>query len=275
VSTSDKLAIEFGRMIRKTRLALRRTQKAVGAACGLSQPEISRIEGGRRPGMSVRTMGAVCDALEILPSLELRPPFVAGAPTSAHFTPVRRQGRQRDAAHARCNAYLRRRLERLGWQVAQEVEIVVGRSHGWIDTMAFHPESATLLVGEIKTELHDIGEIQRTTAWYEREAWASAIRLGWSPRKAVSCLFVLSTEENEIRIAENREILAQAFPVRSRKMARWLQDPSSSIPLARALVLVDPLKRGRWWILGTRVDGRRTVARYADYRDFVTRIKAA
>lgn len=262
-------------MVKATRLALRRTQRAVGAACGLSQSEISRVERGRRPGTSLRTVGAVCEALDIQPGWALKAPFVAGAPASPSSASVRRPGRQRDAAHARCSAYVRRRLERLGWEVAQEVEIAVGRTHGWIDTMAFHPAVATLLVGELKTEVHDVGELQRSVAWYEREAWAAARRLGWSPRKVIVCLFVLATEQNDARIAGNREILAQAFPVRSQKVQRWLQDPSFSAARARALVLIDPLRRGRGWILGARADGRRTVAPYVDYRDFVTRLPPA
>ncbi len=275
MDTSDSLAVELGRIVRSTRLSLRRTQGAVGAACGLSQPEISRIEHGRRPGMSLRTVGAVCDALEIQAAWLFRPPFVAGAATSRPTAPIRRPGRQQDAGHARCNAYVRRRLERLGWEVALEVEIVLGRTHGWIDTLAFHAPSATVLVGEIKTELHDIGDVQRTVAWYQREARRAAERLGWRSRRIETCVFVLCTDESDARISANREILAQAFPVRSRRMRRWLEDPSSPTGGAGALVTIDPLGRGRWWILGTRIDGRRRAAPYTDYRDFAARLRAA
>jgi hypothetical protein len=40
-------------------------------------------------------------------------------------------------------------------------------------------------------------------------------------------------------------------------------------------MMIDPLGRGRWWIQGARIDGRRTAAPYADYRDFVARLRAA
>lgn len=217
----------------------------------------------------------MCDALGIQAAWTLQPPFVAGALTPEVPGPIRRPGRQQDAGHARCSAYVRRRLERLGWVVAQEVEVVLGRTHGWIDILAFHAAPGTLLIGEIKTELHDIGELQRTLAWYEREAWSAARRLGWTPRRVQVCLFVLSTDENDARVGANRELLAQAFPVRSRRMERWLEDPSAPNGGTGALVLIDPLGRGRWWILGTRIDGRRTAAPYADYRDFVARLRAA
>jgi transcriptional regulator with XRE-family HTH domain len=215
VDTGESLAIAFGRIVCRTRLALRRTQKAVGASSGLSQSEISRIEHGRRPGLSLRTIGALCDALGIQAAWALQPPFVAGASTPEASGPIRRPGRQQDAGHARCSAFVRRRLERLAWEVAQEVEIVLGRTHGWIDILAFHAATGTLLIGEIKTELHDIGELQRTLAWYQREASSAARRLGWTPRRAQVCLFVLSTDENDVRVGANRELLAQVFPVRS------------------------------------------------------------
>lgn len=275
MDTGEALAIAFGHMVRRTRLALRRTQKAVGASSGLSPPEISRIEHGRRPGLSLRTIGALCDALGIQAAWALQPPFVAGASTPDVPGPIRRPGRQQDAGHARCSAYVRRRLERLGWEVAQEVEIVLGRTHGWIDILAFRAATGTLLIGEIKTEFHDIGELQRTLAWYEREAWSAARRLGWAPHRVHVCLFVLCTNESDVRIGANRELLAQVFPVRSRWMGRWLEDPSPPSGGPRALVMIDPLKRGRWWVQGTRIDGRRTAAPYADYRDFVARLRAA
>lgn len=271
-STTDALAAEFGRVALLTRKALRQTQDTVAAAVGVSQSAISLIERGRLTGVSLRVVGEMCDVLGIGAEWQLRPPWVPGARTSDRAAPVRREGRQRDAAHARCSAYVRRRLERLGWDVVQEVEIVLGRSHGWIDLLAFHAATGTLLISEIKTELHDIGELQRTVAWYEREAWAVARRLGWSPRRTVTCLFILATQENDARIAGNRELLAQAFPLRSRALGHWLEDPTGGLPRRRALVMIDPRSRKGAWVRGALVDGRRTPAPYVDYRDFIQRL---
>lgn len=70
--------------------------------------------------------------------------------------------RQRDPAHARCAAYVQRRLEKATWTVRREVEVVHGRSHGWIDVLAFEQRSGTLLVIEIKTQLDDLGQVERS-----------------------------------------------------------------------------------------------------------------
>lgn len=271
-STAEALAREVGWMLRQTRRRLRRTQATVGAAVGLSQSAISLIERGKLPGIGLSLIGKLCDTLGIRASWLLQPPHVVGAQTPTEASPIRTEGRQQDVAHARCSGYVRRRLEREGWSVAQEVEIVLGRAHGWIDILAFQPTVETLLVGEVKTEIHDVGDIQRTVAWYKREAIEAARRMGWVPRRVIVCLFVLETLENDDRITQNREVLAQAFPVRSRALAARLEDAGASAPVGWALALVDPLARRRSWIRGARADGRRTPAPYADYRDFATRL---
>lgn len=271
-STAETLAREVGGVLRQTRRRLRRTQATVGAAVGLSQSAISLIERGKLLGIGLSLIGELCDALGIRAAWLLRPPHVAGPQTPTETSSIRTEGRQQDVAHARCSGYVRRRLEREGWSVAQEVEIVLGRAHGWVDILAFQPTVEILLIGEIKTEIHDVGDIQRTVTWYEREAIAAARRMGWVPRRVVVCLFVLETMENDDRITQNREILAQAFPVRSRALAARLEDPGSSASAGWALAIVDPLARRRSWIRGARADGRRTPAPYADYRDFASRL---
>jgi transcriptional regulator with XRE-family HTH domain len=269
---TDVFAIEFGRIAATTRRALRKTQAVVGEAVGLSQPAVSLIEHGKLPGVSLRVIGDLSAVLGIQIAWTMRPPWVPGSIASTSARRVQRAHGQRDRGHARCSAYVRRRLERLGWTVAQEVEIVLGRSHGWIDILAFHAATGALLVGEIKTELRDLGEIQRTLAWYEREAWASARRLGWTVRGVVVVLFVLATRENDQRVEQNGEVFAQTWPLRSRTLARWLADPPKETRRRSGFVLIDPLSRRRTWLLGARLDGRVTPVAYADYRDFVGRL---
>ena len=79
--------------------------------------------------------------------------------------------RQRDAVHAPCSGYANRRFRAGGWETGREVEIVHGRSHGWIDLLAFDPRTGLLLIVEIKTRLDDLGLVERQLAWYERSAF--------------------------------------------------------------------------------------------------------
>lgn len=201
-----------------------------------------------KANVTVDTAGRLLSALGLTVNLRVDLPFA--------------DPRQRDAGHARCVAYVQRRLERDGWLVQREVEIVHGRSHGWIDLLAFNPHTRTLLVVEVKTELHDVGRIERTVGWYEREAWAAAHRLGWRAAHVRGLLLVLASEASDVVIVANRQALAQSFPTRA--MAVLTAG-------TRGLALIDPSSRRRDWLLRSRADGRRSAAPYRDYADFVRR----
>jgi len=161
-------------------------------------------------------------------------------------------------------AHVQRRLEAAGWLVQREVEVVHARSHGWIDVLAFQPATGILLVIEVKTEIHDLGRIERTLGWYGREAWPAARRLGWRLRIARPWLLVLASEVNEERIRDNRALLAQSFPSRGMTML----DPASGGP---GMTLIDPRSHQRDWLMRSVIDGRRRQAPYRNYADFVSR----
>lgn len=194
------------------------------------------------------------DALGIRIDLGLRPP---------HLEDRRRQA---DPAHARCCAYVARRLAAQGWDVRLEVEIANGR--GWIDILAFRAVDRSLFMAEIKTEVHDLGAIHRTLGWYERESWAAARRLGWAPRRQTTALILLATEANDRRVLENSKLLRQTCPARAKVLNPWLSETQAE-PRGRALAMIDPSSRRRNWLIAVRADGRRTAAPYANYADFM------
>ncbi len=174
-------------------------------------------------------------------------------------------GRQREPVHALCVGQTRRRLDARDWATAGEVEIVDGRSRGYIDVLAFNPTTRRLLVLEIKTELHDIGQLERTMNWYVRSAPAAARRLGWMPRTVHGAVLLLATEANDQRLHENRVLLARAFPVRARELSALMGGAARSDGLG--LAMVDPRSRRKDWLRSTRIDGRRSRAPYLDYGD--------
>jgi hypothetical protein len=126
-----------------------------------------------------------------------------------------------------------------------------------------------LLIIEIKTEIRDLGAIERSLSWYEREAMFAAGRLGWRPRRRLGCLLLLATDANERRAAANREPLVVGFPVRARHLASVIGGTSRSGEGARAIAMIDPLSRRASWIRPLRIDGRRSPAPFADYADFM------
>ncbi len=246
----SSLPLSFGRACRATRVGLRMSQQQLADQIGRSRGYVAKIESGRA-NPTLEVIEDVSRALGLEAQLVLRVPTT--------FEP-----RQRDLVHARCAGYVDRRLRTLGWRTAREVEIVHGRSHGWIDCLAYHPDSETLLVIEIKTRLDDLGSIERQLAWYNRTAAESARGLGWRPRRMVTWLILLATDEIDARIQANRELLAHAFPVRAREILAWLGDGRHQSS-GRGLALIDPTSKRREWLIRTRVDGRRSPAPFRDY----------
>jgi transcriptional regulator with XRE-family HTH domain len=241
----------FGRACRDARLRLRLTQCQVAESAGLSRGHISTIERARA-NPSLDTVEQVASALGLEVHLLVRtPPIIVGH-------------QPRDLARARCSGYVERRLRTAGWRTAREVEIVQGRSHGWIDLVAFHSRSETLLVIEFKTRLDDLGAIERQLGWYGRSAFDAAKRLGWRPRRLVSWLLVLATQEVEDVIRHNGEQLRLAFPMRAREMLAWLSDGDHNVT-GGGLALIDPTSKRREWLIRSRVDGRRSPSPFASY----------
>lgn len=155
----------------------------------LSRGQIAKIELGQAdPSLDVVERLAIALGLEV--ELVARQPIL--------FEP-----RHRDFVHARCSGYADRRLRAADRATAREVEIVHGRSHGWIDLLAFDRRTGLLLVVEIKTRLDDIGLVERQLAWYERSAFDVARRLGWPARRVAVWLLALASEEIDAAIRAN------------------------------------------------------------------------
>jgi transcriptional regulator with XRE-family HTH domain len=246
------LRVTFGSACRDTRLRLGLTQQQVADRAGVSRSYLAKVELGQAsPPLDL--VEAIADALGL--ELDLRPPI---------FMKERIRG---DIVHAHCSGYIDRRLTSVGWHTAREIEVRHGRSHGWIDLLAFDPRTGTLLLIEIKTRLDDVGAIERQLGWYERSAWALGRELGWEPRRVVSWLLLLCSEEVERAIRFNRQTLDRSFPRRAQAMLSDLDATQLAPAGARGLALVDPTSRRRAWLIRSRVDGRRSAAPFENYAD--------
>jgi transcriptional regulator with XRE-family HTH domain len=243
----------FGRACLDTRISLDVTRQALADRIGVTARYIALIERGEA-NPSLRLVEAIADALGLDIALAIRPPIFPAGPLL------------RDPVHARCSAYVDRRLRALGWATAREVEIFHGRSHGWIDLLAFDRRTGTLMVIEIKTRLDDLGALERQITWYERMAFPAARRLGWRPERVGACVLALASVEVERIVRAHSDLLSIAFPVRPPELQTAFIDPTASIP-RRGFALIDPSSRRRDWLIRTSVDGRRSRLRYADYAD--------
>ena len=203
--------VTLARDCRDGRLALGITQSALAAKVGVVRSYIAAIERGRaNPSLDVIVHLAAALGLEL--ELALRAPVIIG------------DRRQRDAVHARCSGYVDRRFRGGGWETVREAAIVDGRWRGWIDLLAFDRRTGTLIVIEIKTVIDDLGALERQVDWYERMSRRVATNNGWRPRRIVTWLLVLSSEQNESSMTENRDVFDRAFPVQAASMQDLFED---------------------------------------------------
>jgi len=151
------------------RTALGWSQRRLALVAGVSQTFVSRFERGAAETVTVESVGRMFDALGIRAELRTELPILGG------------QRRQADVVHAWTCGYVGRRLAGEGWDVRHEVEVGTGRFRGWIDVLGYRPTDRSLVINECKTDILDVGAIQRTTNWYQREAWVAARRFGWRP----------------------------------------------------------------------------------------------
>ena len=251
-----ELGQRLAAIVRQGRARLGLTMTQLAERAGISRQMVALVEGGSA-NPTLEVMSRLVDALGIRLELVERGPVAIVA-------------RVHDEGHARMSAYVERRLTRLGWLVAREVRIEDGRYLGWIDLLAYHPATRTLLVIEIKTRLADIGGLERTVDWYGRVAWSAARKLGWRPERVVRWVRALASDEVDAVVSAHRAVFATAFPSRAVAMEEGLSQPES-MPAAPGLALIDPSSRRRSWLFRTRVDGRRTAAPYAGLQELLER----
>jgi transcriptional regulator with XRE-family HTH domain len=238
------------------------TQRRLARVAGTSQTLISAIERCAEPELPMATAVRVLRALDI--------PFDLRLATPLSTRPVR------DAAHARCVAYAARRLEAHGFVVKTEVEVGGPGWFGSIDVLAYHPGSHILFVIDVKTELLDLGELQRQLTRYERVAWDVARALGWRPRSVTGVVLVLATDANDRRMATEHAWFEREFTVRHRELMALIEAPREPPARGRrAIAMIDPRTRRRAWSLPTWLDHRRRPAPYADRAAFLAGRRAA
>ncbi len=251
------LLLEIAATVLRARRARRWTQRRLSAVSGVSQPMISEVERALVPDLPIATTIRLLSALDVRIELRMFAPTAAAPPV-------------RDRAHSRCVGYVARRLEGAGWLVATEVEAGDERWRGFIDLLAFHPVERILLVLEIKTDLDDIGAVDRQLGGYERHAWAAAQALGWRPRAVTGALLLLATDENDRRLIEHRTYVDRRFRIRAAAFRALVADPRQGLERGeRCLAMIDPRTRRTRWLMPTWLDGRRNAARYKDRAAFL------
>jgi transcriptional regulator with XRE-family HTH domain len=180
--------------------------------------------------------------------------------------------RQLDGVHAVCNGYGGRRVRRFSWETVLEAMIGRNRPRGWIDLLGYRVADGALLVDETKSDIPDMGGLQRSVAFYEREAPHVARDLGWDVRSVTVVVLALDTAIVARRLADSRDIVEQAFPGDVRTLDAWIRDPRAPRPRGWTLAMIDPASRGDAWLRQPVIGSVRRRPAYAGYADAAARL---
>lgn len=201
--------------------ALRRrrgwTQAQVAARSACSKSLVSNVERGHLAGVAVQTLRSLFGAVEARVLIE---PRWRGAELD----------RLLDAEHAVIAAGTARRLERYGWASLQEVTYAFGTERGSIDVLGVDASRRAVLVCEIKSDIPSAEATGRKLD--EKRRLASLIareRLGWTPAHVGTVLALPESTRLRDLLAGPAEVLAQMFPVDSRRVTAWLRQPVGSL----------------------------------------------
>lgn len=189
-------------------------QAKVAAQLNISQSEMSRRERGSLEDCSVAEVERWGVALGAHVSLDVR---VDGEHPLA------------DERHARLQSWIVGVLRQHGWTVLVEHSFNHYGDRGRIDVLAYHPIDHLVVAVEVKTRVHDVGDILGRLDVKRRVAPILAREQHWQASAVVPMLLILEHRTNRRRIADHAAAFAN-FVVRGRAASAWLRRPRGPTP---------------------------------------------
>lgn len=178
---------------------------------------MSRLERGHARELAVDQLVRIAEALEIL--LKLTASWQGGD-----------LDRLVNARHAALHESIARWfLGQPGWQIVPEVSYSIFGERGVIDILAWHAETRTLLVIELKTEIVDVNDLMGRVDQKRRLAAEVAGERGWRPVTVAAWVIVADSSTNRRCVARHATVLRAAFPSDGRTMASWVAKPAGAV----------------------------------------------
>ncbi len=207
----DERAI--GLKIRALRRRLGWRQIDLARVAGVSQSTISKVERGHLGQLTVSTLKQIIHALDASLQMDLR---WRGA----------QMDRLMDERHAGLSAAVIAELTAMGWECRAEVSYSRFGERGSIDILAWHAETGTLLVIEIKTELVSGEATLRKLDEKGRLAGITAReRFGWRAKTVGTLVVVAENSTDRRRVERHAALFDAALPIRGHAVRRWLRAP--------------------------------------------------
>lgn len=214
----------MGRVLRMLRLRRDWTQGAVADRGRVSAATVGRHENGRVGSFDALERHAAVFGLRV----EVRLTGRAGE--------LARIG---DEEHAAIVETVAATLRAAGFAVEPEVSFNQWGERGRIDLLAYHPDTGTLVIVEVKTLLVDLQDLFGRLDTKVRLAGMVAERLGWTVRRRVTLLVVADTSHNR-HIVRRHPVLFSAFESRDlrgvplaedgARLLRWITHERASRP---------------------------------------------
>jgi transcriptional regulator with XRE-family HTH domain len=202
-----------GSLLRALRIKRSLRQADVAREAGLSRQLVSLIEAGRIDRTSLHALRRVAAAVGA--TLDLDPRWRGGE-----------IDRLISEAHTRLHESVARFVETLaGWDQAPEVAFAIGAERGVIDILAFHVQTRSLLVIELKSELTDLGYLLATTSRRVRLGVEIAAERGWRATSVSAWVIVAESPANRRLAGRFQAMIRSALPADGHAVRAWLRRP--------------------------------------------------
>ncbi len=206
--------VRLGARFRFLRHHLGWRQADIGSRAGVSQDLISLVETGRVENVSLRALRRHAHALGA--DLRIRLQYRGGE-----------LDRLADEGHATLVGTATRSLSALGWETKPEVSYSVYGERGSIDIVAWHADTRTLVVTEVKTTLTSIEEtLRRHDAKVRLAAGVVGERFGWRVARVGRLLVLPDSTTARRKVRRHDAVLRSAYPTRGLALRAWLRSPA-------------------------------------------------
>ena len=127
-----------------------------------------------------------------------------------------------------------------GWTWLPEVKFAHFGERGVIDMLAWHEETRSLLIIELKTELVDPQELVATMHRRIRLGPRIAQEHGWYPLAVSAWVIVADSRIQRRRRDRHAQLLQSAFPSNGHAVRSWLLKPTGRISALSFWAIVTP-----------------------------------
>jgi len=204
-------------ILRAVRVQLGLRQVDVAAAAHVSQSAVSRVERGRLGGLTFDQVQRIGDALRVSLFVDAR--WLDGD-----------VDRLIDRRHAAVVEVVVAFLRRLGWEVVVEYGFNHFGERGSVDVLAWHAQTRTLLIVEVKSRLTDLQATFTSIATKLRIVPMLVRRdLEWDPIHVARLIVLPGTTANRSIVARHAATFASLFPDRMPAIRAWLRRPDRAL----------------------------------------------